>query len=227
MRTYKLAPKSCNNKYKYFSFRIKANEKGAAKVAVAESTLVPTKYSHPEHENIIYWDLPGIGTPTYPNLEVYCKKVGGLEKYDAFLIFCKTQFTQHDRELAEKISKDLKKPFFLVRTNVVNDIENAKHDDSQNFSEESVLEKMREDCLENLKGLIDDEKDVYTIDNKAVSKYDFQRLKEAIAMGLPAEKKASFVDSLYKSTHATISTKANLLKGKLPTKLYLTVSEHI
>ena len=81
--------------------------------------------------------------------------------------------------------------------------------------------------MENLKGLIDDEKDIYTIDNKAASKYDFQRLNEAIAKGLPAEKKESFVDSLYKLTHATIRIKANLLKGKLPTKLYLTVSEHI
>ena len=80
---------------------------------------------------------------------------------------------------------------------------------------------MRIDCLENLEGLIHDKKDIYLIDNKTTSKYDFERLKEAILMSLSVEKKESFIDSLEKSTHATIRIKANLQKGKLLMKLYL------
>ena len=216
LRTYKLAPKSCNNKYKYFFFRIKANEKGAAKVGVTESTLVPTKYLHPEHKKIIYWDLPGIGTPTYPNLDEYCKKIGGLEKYDAFLIFCKTRFTNYDRELAKKVSTELNKPFFFIRTNVDTDLENAKEDEGPKSNDTCVVDIMKimkDDCWDNLESLIDDEQDIYMIDNKATSEYDFQRLRESISIALPDKKMQKFSDSLQIKSHAVIKIKTNLLRG--------------
>ncbi|XP_046843675.1 uncharacterized protein LOC124437787 isoform X1 [Xenia sp. Carnegie-2017] len=191
---------------------IKAYEEGAAEVGVTEMTSKVTKYSHPDNDNIAFWDLPGIGTPTYPNLKDYCRKVGGLEKYDAFLIFCKTRFTSHDKELAEKVSSELKKPFFFIRTNVDYDVKNAKEDEGENIDEESVLERMRKDCLQNLKDLIDDKNDIYMIDNKAQDGYDFQRLKESIAEALPDEKKKHFADSLAIVTHAIIKLQANLLR---------------
>ncbi|XP_046843751.1 uncharacterized protein LOC124437863 [Xenia sp. Carnegie-2017] len=191
---------------------VKANENGAAPVGVTETTSKAYKYSHPKNENIIFWDLPGIGTPTYPNLDEYCKKIGCLEKYDAFLIFCKTRFTNDDKELAEKVSSELKKPFFFIRTNVDYDVKNAKEDEGGNFDEESVLEIMRKDCLQNLKGLIDDKNDIYMIDNKAQDGYDFQRLKESIAEYLPDEKRKHFADSLAIATHAIIKLQANLLR---------------
>ena len=212
-----------NNREKYFHIANVSNKcsflqnqskrKSAAKVGLAESTLLVTKYSHPKSKNIIFWDLPGIGTPTYPNLKEYCKKVGGLEKYDAFLIFSKTRFTQYNKELAETVSKDLKKPFFFIRTNFDTDLENAKEDEGSEFDKESVLENMKKDCLENLENLIHDENDIYMIDNKVTSKYDFQRLKEAIASALPDGKKESFADSLANVTNAIIRIKANILKG--------------
>ncbi|XP_046843679.1 interferon-inducible GTPase 1-like [Xenia sp. Carnegie-2017] len=194
---------------------IKAYEKGAAAVDVTEMTNKPTRYSHPKHEKIIFWDLPGIGTPTYPNYKEYCKKIGGLEKYDAFLIFCKTRFTQYDKELAEKVSKDLDKPFFFVRTNVDNELKNAEDDEGPKFNEASVMKRMRENCLKSLGDLIHDENDIFLIDNKFTEKYDFQRLKESIAEALPKEKQESFVASLEKLTHTIIRIKANILKAQL------------
>ncbi|XP_046843747.1 T-cell-specific guanine nucleotide triphosphate-binding protein 2-like [Xenia sp. Carnegie-2017] len=168
---------------------IKASEKKEAALAgVTESTSVPNKYVHSNNENIIFWDLPSIETPTYPNLEEYCTRVGGLEKYDAFLIFCKSRFTQHEKQLAENVSKELDKPFFFVRTNVDTELKNAKDDEGPKFDEASVMKRTRENCLKNLEGLIHDEKDIFLIDNKVTEKYDFQRLKESIAKALPEEK---------------------------------------
>ncbi|XP_046843750.1 interferon-inducible GTPase 5-like [Xenia sp. Carnegie-2017] len=203
---------------------IKASEKkAAAPVGIIEMRKKPTEYSHPNHKNIIFWDLPGIGTPTYPNLKEYCTKVGGLEKYDAFLIFCKSRFTQHDKELAENVSKELDKPFFFIRTNVDTELKNAKDDEGPKFDEASVMKRMRKNCLKNLEGLIHHEKDVFLIDNKVTEKYDFQRLKESIAKSLPEEKQESFVASLDKSTHAIIRIKANFLRAQVQLVIVLFV----
>ncbi|XP_046843716.1 T-cell-specific guanine nucleotide triphosphate-binding protein 2-like [Xenia sp. Carnegie-2017] len=193
---------------------IKGKGKRAAPVGVTETTRKATKYSHPNNENIVFWDLPGIGTDTHPNLKKYLKNIGDLEKYDAFLIFCKDRFTNFDKELAEKVMNDLKKPFFFIRTNVDYDLKNAKKK-KKTFDEATVLTTMRNNCFENLKDLIHDEKDIHMIDNKATDKYDFQRLKESIVEALPVDKKESFVDSDRKLTYATARMKANILKAQL------------
>ncbi|XP_046843712.1 uncharacterized protein LOC124437827 isoform X2 [Xenia sp. Carnegie-2017] len=193
---------------------LKAYEVGAAPVGTEETTIKPTKYKSQKHENIIFWDLPGIGTLTYPNLEEYCLKIGGLEKYDAFLIFCKTRFTQHDKELAEKISQDIKKPFFFVRTNIDTEIRNAKDDKGRHFNEKSVLDKMKAYCLNNLKGLINDKNEVFLIDNKVTDKYDFNRLIESISDALPHRKMECFILSIDTVTRESIKRKANLLKAR-------------
>ena len=176
---------------------------------------MPTKYAHPNNENIIFWDLPGIGTPTFPNIKEYCKKVDGLEKYDAFLIFCKTRFTRHNKELAEKVSKELNKPFFFVRTHVHIDLNNAKDDKGAKFDEASVLKGMEKDCLKNLEEFIKDERDIFLIDNKVTEKYDFDRLVEAISLVLPERKRECFILSLTNLTRDCIKRKAKLLKGLL------------
>ncbi|XP_046843658.1 uncharacterized protein LOC124437776 [Xenia sp. Carnegie-2017] len=193
---------------------ITPNEKESAPAGVTESTSVYNKYVHPKNENIIFWDLPGIGTPSYPNLQKYCKKVGDLEKYDAFFILCNTRFTKHDKELAEKVSSEFNKPFFFIRTNVNCDVKNTKEDKGENVDEDSVLERMKKDCLENLKGLTDDKNDIYLIDNNAPCKYDFQRLTESFPSNLPERKKECFKLFSINKTREIIEEKANSLKGQ-------------
>ena len=93
-----------------------------------------------------------------------------------------------DKELAEKVMNDLKKPFFFIRTNVDYDLKNAKKK-KEPFDEASVLTTMRNNCFKNLEGLIEDERDIHMIDNKVTDKYDFQRLNESIVEALPVEKR--------------------------------------
>ncbi|XP_046843672.1 uncharacterized protein LOC124437785 [Xenia sp. Carnegie-2017] len=191
---------------------LKNYDDGAAPVGTTEMTKEPTPYLHSNNKNIIFWDLPGIGTPTFPNLETYCKEIGDLEKYDAFLIFCKSRFTQCDKELAEKVSKDLNKPFFFVRTNVDTDLKNAKDDKGPEFDEASVMKRMRENCLKNLKDLDDNIKFVFFIDNKKTEKYDFDHLIRSITSELPAYKRECFILSLSNVIRESIQRKAKLLK---------------
>ncbi|XP_046843749.1 interferon-inducible GTPase 1-like [Xenia sp. Carnegie-2017] len=191
---------------------LKGYDAGAAPVGTTETTKKPTPYSHPNYKNIIFWDLPGIGTPTFPNLETYCKEIGDLEKYDIFLIFCKSRFTQHDKELAEKVSK-LSKPFFFVRTNVDTELKNAEDDKGSNFDKASVMKGMRENCLENLEDLVDNEKFLFLIDNKVLREdCDFDRLIRSITSELPAYKRECFILSLSNVTRESIQRKAKLLK---------------
>ena len=187
----------------------------------------PTPYLHPNNENIIFWDLPGIGTPTYPDLKTYCKKIGGLEKYDAILIFLKSRFTHNDEELAKKASKELKKPLFFVRTNVATELNYARDDEGPKFDEASALEKMKEDCLKNLKDLIWLKTDVFLIDNKVVEKYDFDRLIESISDALPHRKMECFILSLTTVTRNIIKRKAKFLKGLLFVRNYLQCRSHV
>lgn len=110
--------KECNTIILIFSCssRLHDDDDKAAKVGVTETTLEPTCFEHPTNPKIKFWDLPGIGTPHYPDLETYCKKVP-LEKYHAFLIFTKDRFTENDKQLARKIGS-MNKSFFFIRTKI-------------------------------------------------------------------------------------------------------------
>ena len=96
----------------------------AAKTGVTETTMDQTSYEHPSNPNILFWDLPGIGTPNYPNLPKFSEKVG-IEKYDTFLIISSGRFTENDLLLAKKV-ESMGKSFFFVRTKIDNDVRSQK-----------------------------------------------------------------------------------------------------
>ncbi|XP_046843678.1 uncharacterized protein LOC124437788 [Xenia sp. Carnegie-2017] len=187
---------------------LKAHQNGAAQVDVVEKTKVPTSYPHPKIKEIIFCDLPGLRSPETSDLQEYCEKMD-LKSYDAILIFGKTRFFHQDRELAKKVSKELGKPFLFIRTNIDHELKNAEDDEGKEFKKESVLKRMRKDSLENLKDLIHDENNIYMIDNKFTSEYDFQRLKESIADILTKE---DFIASFKSKTKEIIEFKAKFCK---------------
>ena len=58
-----------------------SNQQGAAPVGVDETTVYPTPYAHPNNENALIWDLPGVNTPKFP-LNEYLKKISRLDPKD-------------------------------------------------------------------------------------------------------------------------------------------------
>ena len=186
----------------------------AAAVGVTETTKEPTVYDHPTNPKIKFWDLPGIGTPKYPDLETYCKEVE-LEKYHAFLIFTASRFTENDLNLAKKI-RSIKKQFFFIRTKIDNDVRSEKR--KRSFNERAMLEKIRRDCAENLNDLLSNEQDIFLISNHHPPNWDFDRLTQAILEALPLLQRESLTLSLGVLTSLStemLKRKVEVLKGRI------------
>ncbi|XP_053382208.1 uncharacterized protein LOC128549503 [Mercenaria mercenaria] len=74
-----------------------------ADVGTTETTMTLTPYPHPHYENIILWDIHGVGTDNFPK-ETYLSKIQ-VDKYDFFIICSSTRFSDDDSWLASEIQK--------------------------------------------------------------------------------------------------------------------------
>ena len=196
-------------------FRLYEDDEGAAPVDVTECTTEPTPFDHPTNANIKFWDLPGIGTPDYPDLETYCDKVQ-LEKYHTYLIFTATRFTKHDLELAKKV-RSIDKKFFFIRTKIDESVRAEKR--KRSFDEEAMLTKIRRNCLESLGDLLTDEQDIFLISNHEPENWEFARLTQAILDGLTRYQRESMTLSLGKvitrSSKDIFQRKVDVLRGRI------------
>ena len=191
------------------------NEKEAAETGITETTKVPTSFEHPANPKICFWDLPGIGTPQFPDVETLCEKAG-MEKFDTFLIICAVRFTINDVKLAKKVISMPRKPsFFFVRTKIDADFESVKRNANGKVNEEKILKIIRNDCLNNLKGFGITEKEVFLISSTFPAKWDFDRLGKAIMDQLPLRQKESLTFSLRIHTEDILKEKVNILKGRV------------
>ena len=198
-----------------FVFRLYEDDEGAAEVDITECTTDPTAYDHPTNHNIKFWDLPGIGTPNYPDLETYCEKVN-LEKYHSFLIFTASRFTKNDLELAKKI-REIKKTFFFIRTKIDESFRAEKR--KRSFNEGAMLEKIRRNCVESLGDLLSNERDIFLISNHDPDKWDFARLTQAILDALTRYQRESLTLSLgnviTRSSDDIFQRKVDVLRGRI------------
>uniref|UniRef100_A0A3Q3M7A1 IRG-type G domain-containing protein n=1 Tax=Labrus bergylta TaxID=56723 RepID=A0A3Q3M7A1_9LABR len=88
-----------------------------------ETTMEVTPYPHPNYPNVIFWDLPGIGSPNFP-ADKYLKKVG-FKKFDFFIIISADRFRENDLKVAKEIQK-MKKKFYFVRSKIDHNIRAEK-----------------------------------------------------------------------------------------------------
>ena len=186
-------------------------DENAAGTDIVESTLVPTRYEHPTNPNIRFWDLPGVGTPKFCDIAVFCEKVA-IEKYDTFLIICAKRFTENDLKLAKKI-ESMKKSFFFVRTKIDSDKKAEMKRLKEKFDEEKMLKKIRDDCAKNLKDFDFSEEKIFLISSWKQHKWDFERLKKAVLDQLPSKQKESLAFSMRTHSEDILSEKIEILKG--------------
>ena len=154
------------------------------------------------------------GTPKFPDLEYYCKKVA-LKDYDTFLLLSAGRFTQNDFELANKV-RATKKSFFFVRTKIDIDVWNNKK--KKGIEEDVTLSVIREGCLASLRSFGADNEVVFLISNDEPTKWDFARLTAAILDGLPVRLKESLtlsLDLLTTQSKDLLKRKADVLRGNL------------
>ncbi|XP_065430645.1 interferon-inducible GTPase 5-like [Chrysemys picta bellii] len=208
---------------------LKDNDKGAAAIGVTEMTMKLLPYPHPSYPNVIVWDLPGIGTPTFKS-DTYLKQVG-FSRYDFFIIISCTRFKTHDIELAQEIQGQGKK-FYFVRSKVDQDLENEKtlYDEAgilkqrkaptkrpHQYSESAILEAIRENCIKHLEAAKVASSRVFLVSRWDLGKYDFPKLQEVLVDELHSHKRRALLRSLSNVSKETLEKK----KQQLQTQIWL------
>ena len=197
--------------------RVKDGDVSSANTGITETTRVPRAFPHPTNPNIRFWDLPGIGTPNYPDLHTFCKQVS-IERYDTFLILSSTRFTENDKLLAAKV-KSMGKSFFFIRSKIDNDRRAEKR--KKGFKEERMLKMIRDDCIRSVQDFEVKEKNIFLVSSFEPTKWDFDRLQKEILDRLPIKQKESLMFTLQTTSKDVLKEKIKHLKGKCEHPLQL------
>lgn len=190
-------------------------EDDAAPTGITETTKDCKQYKSKKHPNVIFWDLPGVGTPSFPK-DKYVKRVE-LGRYDFFIIMTRNRFTENDAWLADQIQL-LGKQYFFVRSHVGQDIRNYKKAHPNCPDPEKQLSVIRNDCEKELKANTHEEISlisqdtkavrVYLIDSFELSGFDFNTLVDDLMRIAAAEVKSSvLVSALSSATQEIIDKK--------------------
>ncbi|XP_072517940.1 interferon-inducible GTPase 5-like [Salminus brasiliensis] len=168
-----------------------ADDEGAAKTGVVETTVEPTPYQHPTMPGVVFWDLPGIGSSTFL-AKTYLKQVQ-FDKYDFFIIISSERFRENDIMLAKEIQKR-KKLFYFIRSKIDNDIRAESY--KRSFNREETLSKIRRNCQENLKEFKNAKVFLINCQVRNLSEYDFKLLVSTLMSELSEKKKQALIQSV-------------------------------
>uniref|UniRef100_A0A3Q0RP46 Immunity related GTPase cinema n=1 Tax=Amphilophus citrinellus TaxID=61819 RepID=A0A3Q0RP46_AMPCI len=183
----------------------------AAPTGIVETTMEITQYPHPNYPNVLFWDLPGIGTTNFPADE-YLKLVE-FEKFDFFVIISDTRFRENDVKLAQEIQK-MEKKFYFVRSKIDNDV-NAEKRSQRDFSLEGSLGKIKENCIEGLEtGGIKSPK-VFLVSSFDLHLYDFPCLQKTLEKELPAHKRDALLFSMPNINMEIINKKKEAFQAQI------------
>ncbi|XP_065138780.1 interferon-inducible GTPase 5-like [Paramisgurnus dabryanus] len=185
-------------------------DEDSAETDVVETTMEPKAYHHPKYQNVKLWDLPGIGTPNF-KADEYLKDVQ-FERYDFFIIIASERFRECHIQLAKEIMR-MGKKFYFVRSKIDQDINNESH--KRNFDQKRILDKIRENCINGLKGIGMDDPAIFLISGHDLSKYDFNLLQEQMEKELPQHKRHVLILTLPNITLDVNEKKKEALKKNI------------
>ena len=172
-----------------------------AKVGLTETTKICAGYAHPNNENIILWDLPGVGGTDFPQAS-YLEKVNA-DVYDVFIIMTAGRFTEQDTWLGEVMQKR-NIPVIFVRTKIGIDVDNSKHDYPEK-DESTVLDEVKADML--AKSSFVDSFGIFLIDSHKPDEYEFSDLEKCIMEILKEPKGQSLVFSVSRMSNKVVEKK--------------------
>lgn len=184
----------------------------SADVGTVETTKCKTPYQHPKYPKVIFWDLPGTGTPDF-HTDTYLDRVG-FANYDFFVIISSSRFSLNDALLAKKI-QDAGKKFYFVRTKVDSDLYNEKKTKPTTFKKENVLQRIRDYCLDNLMDTGVTAPHIFLISNFDLGSFDFPKLEETLLKELPGHKRHMFALLLPNISDVSIELKKHFLQEKI------------
>ncbi|XP_039368049.1 interferon-inducible GTPase 5-like [Mauremys reevesii] len=185
-------------------------DKEAAETGVVETTKEPKRYQHFKYPNVIFWDLPGIGTPDF-RPDTYLEQVT-FNRYDFFIVIASERFRANHAKLAQEIRR-MGKKFYFVRSKVDLDIYNEK--EKKNFDEEKTLDKMRNDCIKHLcrEGMSSPK--VFLVSSREFQKYDSPKLQKKLLKELGSHKKHVFLLALPNLSKPILEKKKKALQRQI------------
>ena len=83
--------------------------------ATGETTRTAQGIAHEDVEGLVFWDLPGCGTPNHPR-ETFIEEQKLFSDFDLFVLVTDKRVRQGDEWLYRKLCKGAGKAFFVVRT---------------------------------------------------------------------------------------------------------------
>uniref|UniRef100_A0A674I8A9 IRG-type G domain-containing protein n=2 Tax=Terrapene triunguis TaxID=2587831 RepID=A0A674I8A9_9SAUR len=185
-------------------------DKESAETGVVETTKEPEPYKHSKYPNVIFWDLPGIGTPHFKP-DTYLEQVK-FDRYDFFIILASERFRANHAKLAQEIRR-MEKKFYFVRSKVDFDLYNEKR--KQNFDEERTLEKIRNDCVNNLSREGMSSPQVFLVSSREFQKYDSPKLQKKLLKELESHKKHIFLLALPNLSKPILEKKKKALQRQI------------
>lgn len=131
----------------------------------------------------VIWDLPGVGTPNYPQI-TYLKEMG-IRYFDVVILLTATRFTEAELMLVEELRR-FEVPFFLVRNKVDADVQaevEAEEDMAGEDLDEERKKEIEEETLQTIKDYFRTEYGldrVYCVScrRRLARQYDFQLLEK-------------------------------------------------
>ena len=189
-----------------------------APVGHRETTDKAAPYPHPDNKNLVFWDLPGAGTKTFPRKKYLSDKRANFRSYDIYIILSSERFTEDDTWLAEEIHK-LHMTFLFVRTKVDSEIINDELRLKENANPQQVVSVIHDDCEENLKTFrgFDKIRDLYLIGSLQPTHplLDFEKLCLRLVDGLPELKGDALLFSLNIRAPAILELKLKALRRRI------------
>ena len=189
------------------------DDEGAAPVGVTQTTMEACAYPDPKHENITVWDVPGVGTKEFPRQSYLTNEKVGIDRYDFVIILSSSRFTEDEIWLREEMAR-LQKPAFLVRSKVMQDVNNERRRKKSNLgkSEKEVLDETIAKYKEEMK--VDSK--VYFIDSleKEHPHLHFEDLLVDIVKEAPAAKQEAILLNLEGQFSKLIDEKVKILKQR-------------
>uniref|UniRef100_A0A3Q3MER0 Interferon-inducible GTPase 5-like n=1 Tax=Labrus bergylta TaxID=56723 RepID=A0A3Q3MER0_9LABR len=211
---------SCSGKSTFVNaFRgIDNRDEKAAPTGTTETTMEVNPYPHPNHPNVTFWDLPGIGTTKFP-ADKYMKHVG-FEKFDFFIIVSSDRFKENDVRLAKEIQR-MEKKFYFVRSKIDNSMRDEERT-QRDFNKERSLKKIKDNCLQE-QGLKSPQ--VFLVSSFDLQLYDFHLLEETLERELPEHKRDAFLFAMPNISREIINKKKKALHSKI--KYFATLSSAV
>ncbi|XP_029925701.1 interferon-inducible GTPase 5-like [Myripristis murdjan] len=186
-------------------------DEGAAPTGCVETSMEAAPYPHPNYPNVILWDLPGIGTTSFPAAE-YLKKFG-FDQFDFFILISSERFRENDVKLALEIKKQ-KKKFYFVRTKIDHNIQDEERS-QRDFNAEKTLQLIRQNCIQGLQKQGVASPQVFLISSFDLNLYDFQLLVETMERELPSHKRDALLFAIVPVTQDILNKKKKAFEAKI------------